>query len=118
MSQERFLTEAEGQKLFGLSITDPDDGYIKLAGRMFPGLGSYSLEQQTGVIDLLYNYGSGNLRKYGCTVISAIKAGDWTKAGDEVLKLPSHKTTFAKANPARSQAIKKSLQTPTEDPCK
>jgi GH24 family phage-related lysozyme (muramidase) len=86
---------------------------------MFPNLGHYSLEQQTGVIDLLYNYGSGNLRKHGAAVIDAIKSGDWTKAGDAVLGLPTHGTTFAKDNATRAQAIKKSLQTPpAPDPCK
>jgi exo-beta-1,3-glucanase (GH17 family) len=51
-------------------------------------------------------------------VINAIKGGDFKKAGDEVLNLPSKGTTYGKANPTRANAIKSSLQSPKPpDPC-
>jgi len=118
MKQELFLRDGEGEKLFGLTITDPQDGYIKVAKGMFPNLNSYSLDQQVGVIDLMYNYGSGNLKKYGQSVIDAIKGGDFKKAGDEVLNLPDKGKTFGEANPTRASSIRSSLQSPKPpDPC-
>ncbi|TMQ11474.1 MAG: hypothetical protein E6J90_05590 [Deltaproteobacteria bacterium] len=46
MRQELFLRNGEGDKLFGLSITDPKEGNITVAKGLFPQLGSYSLEHQ------------------------------------------------------------------------
>lgn len=118
MRQELFLRDGEGERLFGLSITDPQEGYITVARGIFPQLGTYTLDQQIAIIDLCYNYGSGNLVKYGQSVISAIKSGNWTAAGDGVLNLPSHGTTFAQANPTRAGAISGGLKKPPDpDPC-
>jgi hypothetical protein len=116
--QELFLRDGEAERLFALSISDPTGGYIRVARGLFPNLGSYTLEQQIGVIDLCYNYGSGHLAKFGKPVIDAIKSGDWHAAGEAVLNLPSNGTTYGVANAARANAIKGSLQTPPEpDPC-
>ena len=67
---------------------------------------------------VIINYGSGNLARYGQSVISAIKGGDFTSAGNAVLGLPSRGTTFAQANPARANAISAGLKKPPDpDPC-